>query len=237
MYKRQAQLDVGILFVLAFTSLGVYGIAFGGWASNSKFPLLAALRSSAQMISYEVAMGLAVVAVVMTAGSVDLREIVMAQQPAWFGVIPQWFIFKQPIAALLFLVAAFAENNRLPFDLPEAESELVGGYHTEYSGMKFAMFFLGEYVAMITMSAVFVSLFLGGWGLPGLIDPAATSVGSALLSFAVFMTKVAAMLFFYLWVRWTLPRFRYDQLMKLGWKVLIPLALFNVLATGVVGIL
>ncbi|RME75493.1 MAG: NADH-quinone oxidoreductase subunit NuoH [Planctomycetota bacterium] len=232
-----AELHVGVLFVLACTSLGVYGIAFGGWASNSKYPLLAALRSSAQMISYEVAMGLAVVAVVMTAGSVDLREIVAVQQGTWFGVVPQWLVFKQPIAALLFLVAAFAENNRLPFDLPEAESELVGGYHTEYSGMKFAMFFLGEYVAMITMSAVLVTLFFGGWGFPGLVDPSSTSVGSALLSFAVFLAKVSFFLFFYLWVRWTLPRFRYDQLMMLGWKALIPLALFNVVATGFVGIL
>jgi NADH-quinone oxidoreductase subunit H len=232
-----ADLHVGILFVLACTSLGVYGIAFGGWSSDSKFPLLASLRSAAQMVSYEVAMGLAIVALVMTAGSVSLRDIVMGQQELWFGVIPQWYVFKQPVAALIFLIAAFAENNRLPFDMSEAESELVGGYHTEYSGMKFAMFFLGEYVAMIAMSAVMVSLFFGGWGMPWLVDPSSTTIAGALTSFAVFMAKVSFFLFFYIWVRWTLPRFRYDQLMTLGWKVLIPLALVNVLLTGAVGIL
>ncbi|GIW73050.1 MAG: NADH-quinone oxidoreductase subunit H 2 [Planctomycetota bacterium] len=232
-----ADLHVGVLFVLALTSLAVYGLAFGGWSSDSKYPLLGGLRSSAQMVSYEVALGLAVVAVIMSAGTVSIREMVLAQQELLFGFLPAWNVFFQPVAALIFLVAAFAENNRLPFDMPEAEAELVGGYHTEYSGMKFGMFFLGEYVAMTVMSAVMVSLFFGGWGLPGLTDPHDTSVGNALVSAAVFLVKVAALLFFYIWVRWTLPRFRYDQLMRLGWKVLIPLALANVVVTGLFGVL
>jgi NADH-quinone oxidoreductase subunit H len=225
-----ADLDVGIIFVLAFTSIGVYGIAFGGWTANSKYPLLGGLRSSAQLVSYEVAMGLAIVSVLMTSGSVRMNDIVVAQQDVWN-------IVRQPVAALIFLVAAFAENNRLPFDLPEAEPELVAGYHTEYSGMKFAMFFLGEYVAMTTMSAVLVTLFLGGWTLPGLDLATRHGAGWVLLSAAIFLGKLTFVLFFYIWVRWTLPRFRYDQLMRLGWKTLIPLGLANVLVTGLVGVL
>jgi NADH-quinone oxidoreductase subunit H len=165
-----ADLDVGIVFVLAITSIGVYGLAFAGWAGNSKYSFLGGLRSSAQLISYEVAMGLAIVSLLMTAGSVRMSEIVAAQQGTYGGVLPRWNVFHQPVAALIFLVAAFAENNRLPFDLPEAEPELVAGYHTEYSGIKFAWFMFGEYVAMITMSGVMVTLFLGGWGFPGLTD-------------------------------------------------------------------
>lgn len=234
-------LNVGILFVLAIGSLGIYGIAFGGWSSNSKYPLLAGLRSSAQMVSYEIAMGLAVIVVVMTSGSVHFGEIVSAQihpDKVLFGFLPiGWNVFQQPLACLIFLVAAFAETNRLPFDLPEAESELVAGYHVEYSGMKFSMFFLGEYVAMFTMSAVWVTMFFGGWGCPLLIDPASTGLMSALVSVAVFFTKTMAVMVFYVWVRWTLPRFRYDQLMNLGWKGLIPLGLANILVTGLVGVL
>jgi NADH-quinone oxidoreductase subunit H len=230
-----ADLDVGVIFVLAITSIGVYGLAFAGWAANSKYSLLGALRSSAQLISYEIAMGLAIIAVLMTAGAVNTGEIVAEQQGTWLGFIPRWNIFTQPIAAIIFTVAAFAENNRLPFDLPEAEPELVAGYHTEYSGMKFGMFFMGEYVAMVTMAGVGVTMFLGGWGFPGLTD--GTGIGPVVLSVIVFLTKMIAILFFYIWVRWTLPRFRYDQLMKIGWRMLIPLGLANVLATGLVGVM
>ncbi len=221
---------VGIIFVLAITSLGVYGIAFGGWTANSKYPLLGGLRASAQLVSYEVAMGLAVVSVLMTSGSAHMQEIVLSQRDLWNVV-------KQPVAALIFVIAAFAENNRLPFDMPEAEPELVGGYHTEYSGMKFGMFFLGEYVAMFAMSSVMVVLFFGGWLLPGVDLASRHGAGWALLSCGVFLAKVGLLLFFYMWVRWTLPRFRYDQLMRLGWAGLIPLGLANVIVTGLVGVL
>jgi NADH-quinone oxidoreductase subunit H len=225
-----ADLNAGIIFVLAITSLGVYGIAFGGWTANSKYPLLGGLRSSAQLVSYEVAMGLAVVSVLMTARSAHMQEIVLAQRGLWN-------IVCQPVAALIFLVAMFAENNRLPFDLPEAEPELVGGYHTEYSGMKFGLFFLGEYVAMVTMASVFTTLFLGGWMLPGFDLASRHGAGWVLLSIAVFLAKVGLLLFFYMWVRWTLPRFRYDQLMRLGWGALVPLGLANVIVTGLLGVI
>ncbi|MHC4390233.1 MAG: NADH-quinone oxidoreductase subunit NuoH [Planctomycetota bacterium] len=234
---QAADLNVGIIFILALTSLAVYSLAFAGWSSNSKYPLLSSVRASAQTISYEIAMGLAVIAVVMVSGSVSMNEIVMQQQGTIGGVLPNWNIFNQPLAALIFLVSAFAENNRLPFDMAECEPELVGGFHTEYSGMKFGMFFLGEYVAMIVMSAAMVTLFFGGWGLPGVIDPHSTTLGSAVLSLCVFLGKLFAVLFFYIWVRWTLPRFRYDQLMNLGWKALIPLGLANIVLTGLWGIL
>jgi NADH-quinone oxidoreductase subunit H len=230
-----ADLDVGIIFVLAITSIGVYGLAFAGWAANSKYSLLGALRSSAQLISYEVAMGLAIVAVLMSAGSANMGEIVTHQQGTWLGFLPRWNIFTQPIAAIIFTIAAFAENNRLPFDLPEAEPELVAGYHTEYSGMKFGMFFMGEYVAMCTMAAVGVTMFLGGWGFPGLTD--GSGILPVIISVVVFLTKLIAILFFYIWVRWTLPRFRYDQLMRIGWRALIPLGLANVLVTGLLGVM
>jgi NADH-quinone oxidoreductase subunit H len=230
-YRFQvANLNVGIIFVLAITSIGVYGLAFAGWTANSKYPLLAGLRSSAQLVSYEIAMGLAIISVLMTAESVDMNEIVLKQQTVWN-------VFRQPLAALIFLAAAFAENNRLPFDLPECEPELVGGYHTEYSGMKFATFFLGEYVAMITMSAVMVTLFFGGWTLPGIDLASHHGVLGVVISLSIFLAKLVAMLWFYIQVRWTLPRFRYDQLMKLGWKTLIPLGLANVLLTGAIGVL
>ena len=230
-----ADLDIGILFVIAISSLGVYGLVFGGWTANSKYPLLGGLRASAQLVSYEVAMGLAIVVVLLSSGSVRMDDIVLDQQRTLWGFFPLWNVFRQPIAALIFVVAAFAENNRLPFDLPEAEPELVGGYHTEYSGMKFGMFFMGEYVAMIAMSAVMVTLFFGGWGLPG-IDPNDHSVLMGLITAAIFFAKVGLLTFFYIWVRWTLPRFRYDQLMRLGWKALIPLGLANILVTGLLGL-
>ena len=221
-----ADLNVGVLYVLAITSLGVYGISFGGWASNSKYSLLGGIRSSAQIISYEIAMGLAIVSVLMVSGNINLGNIVQWQADNG------WIIFYQPVAFLIFLVAAFAENNRLPFDMAECEAELVGGFHTEYSGMKFGMFFLGEYLAMIVMSSLMVTLFLGGWD--PLFFELPEGAGGTVLSVLCFVLKLLAVLFFYIWVRWTLPRFRYDQLMKLGWKTLIPLALLNIVVTGVV---
>ena len=221
-----ADLSVGVLYVLAVTSLGVYGISFGGWASNSKYSLLGGIRSSAQIISYEIAMGLAIVSVLMIAGDVHLGSIVEWQ--AENG----WIIFYQPLAFIIFLVAAFAENNRLPFDMAECESELVGGFHTEYTGMKFGMFFLGEYIAMIVMSALLVTLFLGGWD-PVFFELPDGAAGTA-ISVMCFTVKLLAVLFLYIWVRWTLPRFRYDQLMKLGWKTFVPLALLNIVLTGIV---
>ena len=221
-----ADLNVGVLYVLAITSLGVYGISFGGWASNSKYSLLGGIRSSAQIISYEIAMGLAIVSVLMISGNVHLGSIVEWQ--AENG----WIIFYQPLAFIIFLVAAFAENNRLPFDMAECESELVGGFHTEYTGMKFGMFFLGEYIAMIVMSALLVTLFLGGWD-PVFFELPEGAAGTA-ISVLCFTVKLLAVLFLYIWVRWTLPRFRYDQLMKLGWKAFVPLALLNIVLTGIV---
>ena len=221
-----ADLNVGVLYVLAITSLGVYGISFGGWASNSKYSLLGGIRSSAQIISYEIAMGLAIVSVLMISGNVHLGSIVEWQ--AENG----WIIFYQPLAFIIFLVAAFAENNRLPFDMAECESELVGGFHTEYTGMKFGMFFLGEYIAMIVMSALLVTLFLGGWD-PVFFELPEGAAGTA-ISVLCFTVKLLAVLFLYIWVRWTLPRFRYDQLMKLGWKAFVPLALLNIVLTGII---
>ncbi len=226
-----ADVGIGILFILAVSSINAYGLAYGGWASFSKYSLLGGLRSAAQIISFEIAMGLVVISIIMSAGSVNLNDIVIYQKENW------WFIFSQPLAFILFMITAFAETNRLPFDMPEAESELVGGYHTEYSGLKFAMFFMGEYIAMATMSAVIVTLFLGGWSFPGIeaLFPADSSSEwlIAIVSITVFAGKVVAMLFFFIWVRWTLPRIRWDQLMKQGWKVLIPLALLNIVLTAV----
>ncbi len=221
-----ADLSVGVLYVLAVTSLGVYGISFGGWASNSKYSLLGGIRSSAQIISYEIAMGLAIVSVLMVAGNIRLGSIVEWQTEHG------WIIFYQPVAFMIFLVAAFAENNRLPFDMAECEAELVGGFHTEYTGMKFGMFFLGEYIAMIVMSALLVTLFLGGWD-PVFFELPEGPAGTA-ISVLCFVLKLLAVLFLYIWVRWTLPRFRYDQLMRLGWKTLVPLALLNIVLTGII---
>jgi NADH-quinone oxidoreductase subunit H len=230
-----ADVDVGVLAVLATSSLGVYGITLGGWASNSKYSLLGGLRSSAQMISYELTMGLSLLSVLVLVrrgdaglfGSLSLSDIVASQ--ATTGI---WNVVKCPLGFLLFTTASFAETNRLPFDLPEAEPELVGGYHTEYSAMKFGLFFLGEYAAMVAGSAVVVCLFLGGWHLPFVTGAEAVGVPGALLQVGVFVAKLLAFLFFFIHVRWTLPRFRYDQLMNLGWKVMLPLALVNLLVTG-----
>ncbi|MGB6122809.1 MAG: NADH-quinone oxidoreductase subunit NuoH, partial [Bacteroidota bacterium] len=222
-----ADVNIGILYVLALTSVGVYGITLSGWASNNKYSLLGALRSTAQMISYELSLGLAVVGVVMVAGSLRLDVIVELQ--SGFA----WNAFLMPIGFITFVVAAFAETNRLPFDLPEAEPELVGGYHTEYSGMKFGSFFLAEYVNMITSSALIVTLFLGGWQFPGVDLLGLPQFWLSLVHVLTFVVKVGAVLFFFIWIRWTIPRFRYDQLMDLGWKVMFPLALLNVAVTGI----
>ena len=221
-----ADVDVGVLFALAVMSMGVYGIVIAGWASNSKYSMMGGLRSSAQLISYELALGLAVLGVLMGAGSLRLTEIVDLQRGIW------WNVVLQPLGFIVFVVAAFAETNRLPFDLPEAESELVAGYHTEYSSMKFAMFFMAEYINMVTSSALMVALFLGGWHLPGL-ERLLSGNALALAHAGVFVAKVAGLLFVFIWVRWTLPRFRYDQLMRIGWRVLLPLAFVNVFLVGV----
>ncbi|MEX2270481.1 MAG: NADH-quinone oxidoreductase subunit NuoH [Vicinamibacterales bacterium] len=215
--------NVAMLVIFAITSMGVYGIVLAGWASNSKYSLLGGLRSSAQMISYELSYGLGLAAVVVMAGSLSLREIVNDQGGYWFSVIPKWYIFIQPVGFLVYMIAGVAETNRAPFDFPEAEQELVAGYHTEYSSMSFALFFLAEYVNMATVSAVAVSLFLGGWHGPFLPE---------WLGWIWFLVKVFALLFFYIWMRWTLPRYRYDQLMEFGWKYLLPIATVNLLATA-----
>jgi NADH-quinone oxidoreductase subunit H len=226
-----AQIDVGVLFVLGITSVGVYGIALAGWSSNSKYSLMGGLRSSAQMISYELAMGASVIGVVMLAGTLDLGGIIRAQQASTF----RWFIIPQFVGFVVFLIAAFAETNRVPFDLPEAETELVAGFHTEYSALKFALFFMAEYVNMFTVSVMCTVLFLGGWYVPGLshiFEPG--SIPYAIASHVAFIAKICAFLFFYIWVRGTLPRFRFDQLMNFGWKFLLPVALANVVLTTVV---
>jgi NADH-quinone oxidoreductase subunit H len=215
--------NVAVLVIFAITSMGVYGIVLAGWSSNSKYSLLGGLRSSAQMISYELSYGLSLAAVIMLAGSLSLREIVMNQTGYWWHLIPRWYIFLQPIGFLIYMTAGVAETNRAPFDFPEAEQELVAGYHTEYSSMSFAMFFLAEYINMVTVSAVATSLFLGGWLGPFL---------PAWLGWVWFLIKVLLILFFYVWMRWTLPRYRYDQLMEFGWKWLLPAAVLNLIATA-----
>jgi NADH-quinone oxidoreductase subunit H len=220
-----ADVNVGLLVIFAITSMGVYGIVLAGWSSNSKYSLLGGLRSSAQMISYELSFGLSFAAVIMLAGSLSLREIVDQQSGYWWGAIPQWYLFIQPVGFLIFLIAGVAETNRAPFDFPEAEQELVAGYHTEYSSMSFALFFLAEYVSMVTVSAVATDLFLGGWHGPFLPE---------WLGWIWFLIKVFALLFFYIWMRWTLPRYRYDQLMEFGWKWLLPAAVLNLLVTALV---
>lgn len=226
-----ADLDVGILYTFGIVSLGVYGIVLAGYASNSKFPFLGGIRSSAQLISYEIAMGMSVVAVFLLVGNLNLTQVVLYQSGSLF----HWLVFKQPIAFIIFAVAALAETNRTPFDLPEAEQELAGGYNVEYSSMKFALFFMGEYANVTAASAMMVTLFFGGWTLPfaGLDHPA-TSVGIGVLHIFIFLTKTCFVLFMIIWVRWMWPRFRYDQLMDLGWRRFIPLALANIIVTAVV---
>src|SRR5580765_2359602 len=218
-----SDVNVAVLVIFAIGSMGVYGIVLAGWSSNSKYSLLGGLRSSAQMISYELSYGLALASVLVIGNTLSLSDLVNGQSGVWFGFIPRWFVFLQPLSFLIFMTAGVAETNRAPFDFPEAEQELVAGYHTEYSSMSFAMFFLAEYINMVTVSAVATDLFLGGWHGPFLPDS---------LGWIWFLIKVGAILFFYVWMRWTLPRYRYDQLMGFGWKILLPLAVVNLLATA-----
>ncbi|MEK7669686.1 MAG: NADH-quinone oxidoreductase subunit NuoH, partial [Bacteroidota bacterium] len=220
-----ADVNIGILYILALTSIGVYGLTLAGWSSNSKYSLLGGLRSSAQLISYELSMGLSIIGVLMVAGSLRLDQIVLHQTSYLGGWLPAWNIFVQPLGCVIFVASAFAETNRLPFDLPEAEPELVGGYHTEYSGMKFGMFMLSEYINLITSSALITTLFLGGWHLPFAETWNLSPLILSLLQIAAFVAKVSIVIFFFIIVRWTIPRFRYDQLMNLGWKVLLPFAI------------
>jgi NADH-quinone oxidoreductase subunit H len=223
-------LNIGILYIFGVVSIGVYGIMIGGWASNNKYSLMGAIRASSQMISYELAMGLSIIALIMTTGSLSIREIVEAQH----GM--NWNVFVQPLGFILFLVCAFAECNRTPFDLPECETELVGGYHTEYSSMKLGFYLFAEYINMFISSAVISSLYFGGYNFPfidqlGLSHNMLTLVGTL-----IFFGKIFFFIFFFMWIRWTIPRFRYDQLMHLGWRIMIPLALFNMLLTGVISL-
>jgi NADH-quinone oxidoreductase subunit H len=238
-----AKLDVGVLFVLAMASLGVYGVILGGWASNSRWSLLGGIRGSAQMISYEIAMGLALVAVVLTYGTLDLQAMVRAQGGTIAGGwLPAWGIFYQPLGFVVLLVAGIAESKRIPFDLPESESELVSGYFTEYSGAKHLMFMMADFVEVVLIAALVATFFFGGWQVPGLdragftfpggAHVALPSLAVAFLQITAFAIKLIALTLFQIIVRWTLPRFRYDQLMKLGWKGLLPLALANVMLTA-----
>jgi len=230
--QQISDLNVGVLYILAFAGLGVYGIVLAGWSSNSKYSLLGGLRASAQMISYELAAGLTIIAIIMLSGSLSLREIVAVQQTPLWGVcsfVPNWYIFTQPLAFCLFIVTGLAEINRTPFDMPEAESELVSGFCTEYSSMKYALFFMAEYANMIVIAALAATLFLGGWSAPFNIG-----ILQMVPGFVWLLSKVFALMFFFIWLRATFPRVRYDQLMRMGWKVLIPLALANVVITGLV---
>jgi NADH-quinone oxidoreductase subunit H len=226
-----ADLNVGILYTFGIVSLGVYGIVLAGYAANSKYPFLGGIRSSAQMISYEISMGLSVIPVFLLVGGLNLSQVIDYQT----GSFLNWLIFKQPLAFAIFLGAMFAETNRLPFDLPESEQELAGGYNVEYGSIKFALFFMGEYAAMTAACAMMVTLFLGGWTLPiGGLDKPAQSVGVGVLQIGIFLAKMLFIEFMVIWVRWMWPRFRYDQLMDLGWRRFIPLALLNIVATAVV---
>lgn len=228
-----ADIHLGILYFLAVGSLELYGIVFGAWASNNKYSLLGGVRSAAQMLSYELFMGGALLGVIMITGSLRLGDIVASQEQLLWGWLPAWNVFRQPLGFVVFLVAAFAETNRLPFDLPESEQELVGGYHTEYSSMKFVMFFMAEYAAVLTLSAIMATVFFGGYSIPGV---SAATVGDAwwlpVVQASALLAKTMAFVLLFMFARWSLSRFRYDQLMRLGWKVMLPLALVNVLATG-----
>jgi NADH-quinone oxidoreductase subunit H len=243
---QAADINIAILYVFGVISIGVYGIMIGGWASNNKFSLLGAVRASSQMISYEVAMGLSMIAILMMSSSLSISAIAEQQhgffdpKSSWHVMgmtlyYPSWYVFKQPLAFLIFLVCAFAETNRTPFDLPECESELVGGYHTEYSSMKLGFFLFAEYVNMFISSAIISIVFFGGYNYPGMdwVSSHAGENTSVILGVFVLFMKVFFFIFFYMWVRWTVPRFRYDQLMNLGWKILMPLAILNIVLTGV----
>jgi len=222
-----ADLNIGVLYVFAMVSIGVYGIMIGGWASNNKYALYGSIRAASQMISYELAMGMSIVALVITTGSLSLHEIVQQQH----GM--NWNVFYQPLGFLLFLTCAFAETNRAPFDLPECETELVGGYHTEYSSMKLGFYLFAEYINMFISSAVIATVYFGGYNMPFIDQLGLSPNALTLLGTAIFFMKTFFFIFLFMWIRWTLPRFRYDQRMNLGWKGLIPLAMFNIVATGV----
>ena len=223
-----ADLNIGILYLFGVVSLGVYVIMIGGWASNNKFSLIGAIRASSQMISYEIAMGMAIIALVMSTGTLSLKEIVMQQDAGLANIV------YQPLGFLIFLVCAFAETNRAPFDLPECETELIGGYHTEYSSLKLGFYLFAEYINMFISSAVIVSFYFGGYNFPFQHELGLDGNLLTIVQTLVFFGKIFFFVFFFMWVRWTIPRFRYDQLMHLGWKVLLPLALFNIFATGLV---
>jgi len=237
LYSLQiVDLNIGILYVFAVVSIGVYGIMIGGWASNNKFSLLGAIRASAQMISYEIGMGLSIIALIMMTGTLSLREITELQAGGAGNHWNMWNVVYQPVGFVIFLVCAFAECNRTPFDLPECETELVGGYHTEYSSMKLGFYLFAEYINMFVSSAVISTLYFGGYNFPfmnnlGLDQNLITIIGTV-----VFLFKIGFFIFFFMWIRWTIPRFRYDQLMNLGWKILIPLAVINIFITGLFGI-
>ncbi|MBO9676004.1 MAG: NADH-quinone oxidoreductase subunit NuoH [Sphingobacteriaceae bacterium] len=229
-------INVGVLYIFGVVSLGVYGVMIGGWASNNKYSLLSAIRAASQNISYEIAMGLSIIALLLVTNSLSLKEIVSKQHGFWENGWFTWYFFKQPLGFIIFMVCSFAETNRAPFDLPECETELIGGYHTEYSSMKLGFYLFAEYINMFVSSAVMAALYWGGYNYPGM-DYVAVHLGptwAPLIGTAVFFGKICAFIFFFMWVRWTIPRFRYDQLMNLGWKGLIPLAIANIIITGVV---
>jgi NADH-quinone oxidoreductase subunit H len=232
-YPEVFRSDMGIFFAFAVSALGSYGILLAGWASNNKYSMLGALRACAQMVSYELSLSTSLVAMIFLYGSNDIHVMVNEQAGYWFGFVPKWGFFLQPVAALLFLVGIFAESNRLPFDLAEGESEIVAGYHLEYSSMKFALFFMAEYIHMIALSALFIIMFFGGYGLLPGMELIADQMPSFLVVFQAIslIIKVACMIWFFVWVRWTLPRFRYDQLMNLGWERLLPLGIANLIVT------
>ncbi len=221
-----ADVNIGILYVFGVVSLGVYGIMIGSWASNNKFSLLGGLRAASQIISYELAMGISMIALLMVTGTLSLKEMVVQQQHHY------WNVVYQPLGFLIFLICAFAECNRTPFDLPEAENELIGGYHTEYSSMKLGFYLFSEYINMFISSVVMATLYFGGYDMPFVNEAALAPNMAALVGIVALLAKVVCFIFFFMWVRWTIPRFRYDQLMHLGWRILIPLALFNMLTTG-----
>jgi len=221
-----ADINIGILYVFGVVSMGVYGIMIGAWASNNKFSLMGGLRAASQIISYELAMGISLIALLMVTGTLSLKEMVVQQQAT------HWNIINQPLGFLIFLICAFAECNRTPFDLPEAENELIGGYHTEYSSMKLGFYLFSEYINMFISSVIMATLFFGGYDIPFVNEANHPANWMALFGLLALMAKVIFFIFLFMWVRWTIPRFRYDQLMHLGWRILIPLALFNMLATG-----
>ena len=223
-------INIGVLYIFGVVSIGVYGIMIGGWASNNKYSLMGAVRASAQMISYEVAMGMSIIALIMTTGTINVSEIA-AQQHGW-----HWNILVQPLGFLIFLICAFAETNRAPFDLPECETELVGGYHTEYSSMKLGLYLFAEYINMFISSTVISTLYFGGYNMP-FIGRFVDGNALAILGVVFLFAKIIFFIFFFMWIRWTIPRFRYDQLMNLGWKILIPLSILNILLTGFISLL